>query len=503
MARIIQNADLTEATPLSPDEKSWIYNALDCCVTHEVHSVLVPQLDDTTTFTYELELALRAPILDMTMRGLLVDQERRGKVLTTFREEETRLRDQLNRITSEGIGFGQINPLSPDQLKELLYDCMGLPVQRARNTHGRFVPTTGRAALEKLQEYFLAQPVVSHILAIRDLRKKIGFLSTGIDPDGRIRASFNIAGTSTGRLASSMSEYGTGTNLQNVSEKLRSVVIADPGMKFANFDLEQADSRNIGAVAWNSFHASHGEAFAGSYLDACESGDLHTVVTRMSRPELPWPADLAGLRAIADQIAYRDMSYRDLAKRLGHGSNYLLTARSAAVKTKIEVRAAEEFQQRYFSAFPCIKEVHNATPDELPVITTFLGRRRAFFGRPSDPETIRRAVAYKGQSPTADEINTGMVQLWRANLCQLLVQVHDSLLVQFPEELESELVPKIKELLTVHLTLARGRPFHVPVEAKTGWNWGNYSSDNPDGLMKFRGNDDRTRQYRRRPLWKL
>lgn len=507
--RIIQNADLTPDTPLTQDQKSWVYNALDCCVTHEVFNVLHPQLDDVTSGTYNLELALRAPILEMSMRGVLIDQEAREIALKEYRSDLDRLEYQLNQI-ADAIGIGSINARSPSQLKYLLYDILRLPTQRSRNQQGRFVPTTGREALEKLQEYFLAQPVVSHVLAIRDVGKKLGFLKTGIDSDGRIRASFNIAGTNTGRLASSMSEYGTGTNLQNIERRLRRIFIADPGMKFANFDLEQADSRNIGAVAWNSFVSSHGEKWAGSYLDACESGDLHTAVTRMSRPELPWLEDPSTWRAIADQNAYRDMTFRDLSKRLGHGSNYLLTARSAAAKTKIEVRAAEEFQSRYFTAFQCIKEVHNATRQELPVITTFFGRRRVFFGRPQDDDTLRKAVAFKGQSPTAEEINTGMVRLWRANICQLLIQVHDSILVQYPEELEDEVVPQIKELLTIKVNLARGRPFSVPVEAKVGWNWADAEfnkdgsiRDNPDGLIKYKGHDDRQRQYRKRPLWKL
>ena len=59
-----------------------------------------------------------------------------------------------------------------------------------------------------------------------DIGKKIGVLRTGIDPDGRIRTSYNIAGTSTGRFSSSVTEFGTGGNLQNIEEALRSILIA-------------------------------------------------------------------------------------------------------------------------------------------------------------------------------------------------------------------------------------------------------------------------------------
>lgn len=511
MARIIQNADLDPSTPLTADETAWIYNALDCCVTREVFDVIHPQLDNQTAPVYNLSLALRAPILDMTMRGVLVDAEERERALNAYLADRVKLEEQLNKITRDGIGYGTINPRSPEQLKELLYDYMKLPVQKSRNAQGRFAPTTGRAALEKLQGYFLAQPVVTHILAIRDLGKKIGFLKTGIDPDGRMRASFNIAGTNTGRLASSISEYGTGTNLQNVDRKLRRVFIADRGMKFANIDLEQADSRNVGAVCWNLFVNEHGEAFAGAYLDACESGDLHTTVTNMAWRDLPWPDDRKLWRAIADQNAYRELSYRDLSKKLGHGSNYYGKPPTMAAHSRLPVRTAEDFQHRYFGAFPCIPLFHKTTIAELPTITSLFSRRRIFFGRPNDEETWRKAIAFRGQSPTADEINIGMVELWRANICQLLVQVHDSLLIQYPEELEDEVVPKACELLTTKILLEKGREFAVPVEAKVGWNWGDceFNKDgsvkaNPDGLIKYKGGDTRTRQNKPRKwsLWR-
>lgn len=505
MAKIIHNADLTPSTPLTLDERSWVYNALDCCVTHEVFGKLRPQLTNQTEAVYNLSRDLRAPILDMTMRGILVDQVRREEVLAEYIKEEKRLEVNLNRITKEGIGYGPINPRSPDQVKELLYDYMQLPVQRAKNAQGRFAPTTGRAALEKLLGYFLAQPVVAHILAIRDTRKKIGFLKTGIDLDGRMRASFNIAGTKTGRLASSMSEYGTGTNLQNIDRLLRSIFIADPGMKFCNVDLEQADSRNVGAVCWNLF-AEEDERFAGSYLNACESGDLHTTVTRMARPDLVWPDDPASWRGVADAIAYRELSYRDLSKKLGHGSNYDGKPRTMAIHAKLETRVAEEFQRNYFAAFPCIPAMHKDTAAQLretASITTILSRQRYFFGRANDDKTLRDAIAYRGQSPTADEINTGMIQLWRRNICQLLLQVHDSILVQYPEELEDEVVPQICDALRVPIMLAKGREFVVPVEAKVGWNYGDFSDSNPDGLKKYKGGDDRVRTAKQKKRWSL
>lgn len=500
MARIIQTADLTPTTRLDDADAEWIYNGLDVCVTLEVLHKISEQLDNTSAATYAFSRSLQAPVLDMAMRGLLVNRERRDQVLRDYNERIDVLEDRLTRIVRDGIGL-QVQSTekarwwrSPQQLKTLLYDVMQLPPVRKKNANGAMAPTTNREALEKLSLYFLAEPVCAHLLALRDIEKKRQFLTTSLDPDGRIRTSFNIAGTNTGRLASSMSDFGTGTNLQNVDRELRSVFMADPGMKFCNIDLEQADSRNLGALCWDKFYESHGEAFAGAYLDACESGDLHTTVCKMSNPQLPWGT--APDREIADQVFYRGKTYRDGSKILGHGSNYLGQPRTMARHTKFPAHLIEVFQRNYFSAFPCIPAYHDYVRSELrksASLTTLLGRRRYFFGRPYDDATIREAVAYGPQSMTADEINMGMLNVWRGHRVQLLVQVHDSILFQFPEELEEEIIPWAIEMLKVPIPLVGGRDFYVPAEAKVGWNWGEFGEDNPDGLKKWKGGDNRKR----------
>jgi DNA polymerase-1 len=403
----------------------------------------------------------------------------------------------LDRIVQDGIGTNA-SWRSPAQLCNLFYDIMGLPTQKRRNANGAMVRTSNREAVEKLTQYFIAEPICSHLLALRDLDKKRQFLETGIDTDGRMRTSFNIAGTNTGRLASSMSDFGTGTNLQNVDRDLRSVCISDPGWKFGNLDLEQADSRNLGALCWNLF-GSKGDGFAGGYLDLCESGDLHTQVSRMARPELPWTDDPRLNRALADTKFYRNDSYRDLDKKLGHGSNYLGQPRTMAKHAKVPVGEVENFQRNYFRRLPCIPAYHQYVRDEIKEyasLTTLFGRRRFFFGRPSDEATIREAVAYSPQSMTADEIDIGLLRLWQSNRVQLLIQVHDSILFQYPEEMEDEIIPWALEQLRVYVELRGGRKFFVPTEAKVGWNWGDMREDNPDGLVKWKGHDERKRQER-------
>jgi len=496
MVKIINSAEL-ENLRLSPDENHWVYNGLDNAVTFEIYQELNSTIDDCARKTYEFSKALQAPVLEMNLRGLLVNQNRRRAVIKDFEQKTRQLESQLSRLLKNVFDLDGFNWASPAQVKALLYDVMGLPVQRKRNANGVFAPSTDRGALENLSIYYIAEPIIGHILLLRDLGKSLGFLRTPLDSDGRLRTSFNIAGTVTGRFSSSADDFGTGTNLQNITESLRSIFVADKGYKFANLDLEQGDSRNVGALCWDLFIESHGEAFAGSYLDACESGDLHTMVTKMVQPDLPWGS--ASDKDVAETIFYRGQSYRQASKKLGHGSNYLGKPGHMAKQSKFPIKDVQRFQDQYFAAFPCIPAWHQNVfwqLEHMGFTQSPFGRRRFFFGRPKEDATRREAVANTPQSMTGDEINTGILNLWRANRVQLLVQVHDSILFQFPEEQEEEIVPWALEALKAPLVLARQRPFVVPTEAKTGWNWGNASPENLDGLAKWKGSDSRTRNER-------
>jgi DNA polymerase I-like protein with 3'-5' exonuclease and polymerase domains len=496
---VVQIVNTAEAdfSSFNADQNHWVYNGLDCCVTHEVFHNLYPLVDDTSRKTYEFSKSLQAPVAEMCLRGMLVNKNRRQRVIREMRANVERLEGQLEKLILGGVGVPMINWRSPAQVMNLLYNVMNLPVQKKRNSNGVYAPSADRDALEKLQMYFIAEPIINHLLLLRDLGKSIGFLETSIDPDGRMRSDLKIAGTITGRFASSVTDFGTGTNLQNVTESLRSVFIADPGYKLANLDLEQGDSRNVGALCWNLLceHPDWSEQAAGAYLDACESGDLHTVVTKMTHDDLPWGT--APDREIAERICYRHFDYRFMSKKAGHGSNYLGSPQAIAKETKFPIQSIRQFQERYFQAFPCIPAWHDNIRyrlEHFSQLTNLFGRRRFFFGRPNDRSTWKDAAAYEASSCTSDEINTGILNIWRANKVQLLMQVHDSILFQFPEELEDEIIPWALETLKVHLLLKKDRPFLVPTEAKTGWNWGNYSESNVDGLKKWKGEDNRSRQ---------
>lgn len=483
--RIIRTHEM-EPSALSNFEREMVYNGLDCCVTRDCLDAMLPQLDETTRATYEFSKSLQGPTLEMRCRGVLVDQARKMEVIDEYFETMERVESQLNRIVFEGVGLATFNWRSSADLRRLFYDELGIPPIRKG---GR--PTTDRGARERLEIYPVAQQIVKHINLLADLGKKVQVLKTEIDPDGRIRTSYNIAGTSTGRFSSSSSEFGTGGNLQNIEESLRSIYIADPGYKFAKCDAKSGESFCVGAVEWNLFHD-------GRYLDVCESGDPHTAVARICWPNLQWTGDIESDKKIAETPYYRHYTHRFMCKKLGHGSNYGGKPNTLAEQAKLPIDVVVQFQPRYFQAFPAHLMWQNWVSETLQKtgnLTSLLGRKRWFFGRRNDPKTLREAIAYDPQSSLADIVNTAMLNIWRQGIAAIVMHDHDALTFMYPEKDEDRLIPILMENLIVPVPLAHGRTLRIPFDCKTGWNKGEYHKDkNPNGLKDYHGHDSRRRQ---------
>lgn len=480
----IIDTSLTLPSDLSAWEREQVYNGMDCCVTFEIMEAIRPQLDEHTQATYDFSRQLQGPVLEMNMRGIRVDNVRRAKVIEDYFADIERLEAQLEKIVYDGVGLESFNWRSTADVAHLFYDVFQIPVPRGKRT-------TRRDVIEKFDAYIIARQVVRHMIAMRDRQKKIDFLKTGIDPDGRIRTSYNIAGTNSGRFSSSFSEYGTGTNLQNVEEGLRSVLIADEGMKFAKFDGAQIQSRITGATEWNVFRD-------GTYLDVCESGDLHTTVAMMTWPELPWTDDMAKNRELAEQPFYRHYDYRFMCKKLGHGSNFDGKAETLATQARIPVLAVLEFQKKYHRAFPAHRMLRDYVDDVLRKTGTLVsldGRKRQFWGRRGDPEVVREALAYNAQSCEAHIVNSAMLEVWRKRDVILMKQDHDAIVVQYPEERENEIIPLVLKQLHFPIELKHGRELVIPFDAQVGWNLGKYdATKNPMGLKTFDGKDGRKRE---------
>jgi DNA polymerase I-like protein with 3'-5' exonuclease and polymerase domains len=433
----------------------WVYNGSDSCLTREILDVLLTKKEQNSDNVYGFSRALQAPALAMMRRGVLVDQKLKMEYIETFSDQLDELETFLNRM-SNAIWEKNLNARSSVQLQSFFYDVMNLKKIYVTVKGEKKLPMN-REVLEKLSEDFYAEPIIKTILKIRDLSKLISVLETNIDFDGRMRVSYNIAGTETGRWSSSKSVFNRGTNFQNITPAIRDIFIADPGKKLCYADLEQAESRVVA-------YESEDEA----YIEACEHGDLHTMVAKMV-----FSIDESSVRS----PYYRHFSFRDIAKRAGHATNYGATPFTLSSRLKLPLNVCKEFQHLYFQAFPGIRRWHHDIQVELQTqkrLTTCLGRSRQFFNRSYTDETLREAIAYKPQSTVGDILNMGLLSIYnnheKSGEVELLAQIHDAVLFQYPNDKPDSFVSAVAKRLEIPVNV-KSRTMTIPVEHAVGSNW--------------------------------
>lgn len=517
---------LEEAQALPPGQmRDWAYNALDVTGTREVWDALDPRLDEQTRRTYAFERAVQAPALSMMRRGILIDVEKRKEIVKELRKElkavekqiskrpdVVRVWDRMEKETGncrkatrkdgkhkwakweKGVSeVGRIcvdcgkprlkpkafNAGSDHDKNHLFYELFGLPEMKNKKK----IVSTDKETLKRLQATEKAKPyydLIEDILKAQDLDKQIQYLSAKVGPDGRYYSTVNVGAAWTGRFSTSKSPFGMGGNIQNIAERARHIFMADPGMEMCYADLKTAESNVVAHLAQDE-----------GYIEAHASGDVHTFVTRLLWPDLPWTGDLKKDKKIANQNPDWDLApghgFRFQAKRIQHGSNYGLTPFGIAMIAKIPLEEAKRAYHMYFAAFPRIKtwqqSVGTMVANQEPLINP-LGRRVRLFGRPWDGHTLKQGLAFLPQSTVADIINMALWRIWRymGDTVQMLAQVHDALLFQYPRGMMDTVLPQAMELMTIPVDI-NSRTLIIPTEAAVGLNWGKrHPEKNPFGM---------------------
>ena len=398
----------------------------------------------------------------------------------------------------------------------------GIHVYKTRRTNGEYGPAADRESLEKIQEkaydsdpstaYYWAQPFLSCFLVLADINKDLQFLNCKLE-DGKFKSSFSCP-TKTGRLSSKKNAQDYGWTAHNISPKNRIILSSYLGRKIGACDYEQIESRMVAAICYILFGATN-------YYNATISGDLHSLACSLVWPDLPWPSEftldylstygppfpkeiIKAAKEIAGAEFYRGKSRRDVSKTLGHGSNYLGKPRHMSKQSHIPFDLVSHYQDVYFSVFPEVKQWHNWVIEEVFVnqklTTQIFNRTRQFFDRPSDDKTIRDAVAHGPQSMAADYTNMALRKLHKASLkgelpIEIFLQKHDELGFFFDELDEDTVIPKVRDTMEFHFTIATSsgetKDWYVPAETLVGWNLAHKSEKNPDGLASYP--DKRTR----------
>lgn len=222
-------------------DQFYQYNAKDSAVLMEADPPLSEELVKFgNAETYDFCRRLMEPLLYMATRGIKVNKDR----LAAHKVEASEALDKTQKELNAMCGFS-LNVASTKQCQEYFYGVKGYKpitaLKKDPKTGERSSKvTTDNKAMKKLalkgcKEAQLVQQV-------RAYRKLIGtYLNIQFDPDGRLRCSWNIAGTNSGRLSSSQTIFGTGTNLQNLPKIFKAFLEADDGMLMCEMDKAQAE----------------------------------------------------------------------------------------------------------------------------------------------------------------------------------------------------------------------------------------------------------------------
>jgi len=395
--------------------------------------------------------------VEMALISVLVTMERNGILLDTdlLREMSLELGQQLLKLEKEIYGSvgHQFNINSPQQLGKVLFEELRLPQSRRTKTGY----STEASVMEALRG---VHPVIEFILEYRQLSK---LKSTYVDAlpalinrkTGRVHTSFNQTGTATGRLSSS------DPNLQNIpirtemGNKIRKAIIAPPGAYLLSADYSQIDLRVLA-------HLSQDPSLIAAFA---QDEDIHATTA----------SKLFGIPA--GEVT---LEMRRNAKTVNFGVVYGMSDYGLEQATNLSREGAAQFIALYFEKYPGVKEYLEATKEQarkLGYVQTILGRRRFLPEINSSNRMVREAAERMAinapvQGSSADIIKIAMINLYREmekrNLkSKMLLQIHDELLFEVPEEEVEEMKSLVSELMSRAIELR----VPVQIDIKLGKNW--------------------------------
>lgn len=433
-------------------EDATPYAAEDADITLRLWQQFKPQLHQkqVTTVYETLERPLVPVLAQMEQHGIKVDRDTLSRMSNAFSQKMAALEAEIHELAGETFNVG-----SPKQLGEILFDKMSLPGGKKGKT-GAYA--TGADILEDLAT---EHTLPARVLDWRQLSKLkstyTDALQEHIHPKtGRVHTSYLQTGANTGRLASS------DPNLQNIpvrseeGRRIREAFVADEGNVLLSLDYSQIELRILAHVAGID---ALKQAFAdGHDIHAMTASEVFDVPLEEMTPDI-----------------------RRKAKAINFGVIYGISGFGLARNLRIPRGEAQGFIDRYFERFPGIRQYMDDTVNfakEHGYVQTLFGRKihtpeiaakgpRASFAK-------RAAINAPIQGTAADVIRRAMVRMPEAIAhlpARMLLQVHDELLFEVPEDHVEETISVAREIMEGAADPAVHMDVKLVVDAGRGQNW--------------------------------
>ena len=432
------------------EEQATAYacQAADCLLS--AHQSLKARLFEERQVTiYEtMDRPLIHVLSNMESAGVKIDTSYLNTLSNDFTNKLDSLEKEIHNIAGHPFTIG-----SPKQLGEVLFDEMGIQGGKKSKKTGAY--STGADVLEELavQGHDIAQKVL-------DWRQLSKLKSTYTDSlpkqvnseTGRVHSTFTQTVTNTGRLSS------VDPNLQNIpirteeGRKIRNAFIAEKGNKLISADYSQIELRLLA-------HMAEIDALKQAFK---EGTDIHA---------------LTASQVFGVPIEGMDPMMRRSAKAINFGIIYGQSAFGLAASLGISREEAKKYIAAYFEQYPGIRKYMDTTKEfahQHGYVQTLYGRKcyvPAINAKgPQRAFAERAAINAPLQGTGADIIKRAMVTLDKAlpKEAQLILQVHDELLIEAPENMASDVAKLLKKTMQQVATLS----VPLTVEASIGDNWG-------------------------------
>lgn len=492
------------------DANFLTYSALDSACTLEIHNAFWEGLSPTFNASNDMTMNILPVLMFMQTRGIKINKDALSETKIEVLQSAAEKQAELNKLCGR-----ELNVNSPKDCQEYFYNELGIAPYK--NAEGR--PTVDDMALQRLVRGTVARPGLRQaklVQEIRGLQKLYGtYLNLEFDADDRLRCSYNPRGTKYGRLSSSKTIFGTGTNFQNLPQDFKKFLVADPGYCFIEVDKRQAEWVVVAYVTNDA-----------NMVSAVEKGiDVHTHTASLMfdvPPEIikrehklcghATSGDaIAELRA-SDPLVYaamksgtkawpRTMSLRQCGKKSNHGLNYDEGYNGFAMINEIDQKEAKRIVDMYHSIYPGIRIWYENIKRQLQhdrTLTNCFGRAVRFLGGWNDT-LWKSSYSMLPQSSVVDSLNIGMQELYADRSVSgvegfnvdILAQVHDSVLMQVPiaNLLNREKFEWLRERIrdaTSPTLCYNNKEFKIASDYKFGINWGEHNKDkNPGGMQEF------------------
>ncbi|WP_153771687.1 DNA polymerase I [Labrenzia sp. CE80] len=437
-------------------DKATAYAAEDADVTLRLWQVLKPRLasEHMATVYETLERPMVPVLCRMEKRGISVDRQMLSRLSGDFAQGMAALEDEIRDLAGESFNIG-----SPKQLGDILFGKMGLPGGKKTKT-GAW--STSASVLEDLAAEGHELP--SRIVSWRQLSKLKSTYSDAlpgfINPEtNRVHTSYSLAATTTGRLSSSE------PNLQNIpvrteeGRKIRKAFVAEKGHKLISADYSQIELRVLAHMA-----------DIPQLKKAFEDGlDIHAMTA----------SEMFGV-----PIEGMDPMVRRQAKAINFGIIYGISAFGLANQLGIGRGEASDYIKTYFERFPGIKDYMETVKKDVHAdgyVTTIFGRKAHYPEVNTKNPNMRSfyeraAINAPIQGSAADILRRAMVRmedrLSRSKLdAQMLLQVHDELIFEVPENQVEATIPLVREVMEKACEPVLQLSVPLQVDARAADNW--------------------------------